>query len=276
MLRIICHEITQRKIVPTPKSLCAYFQSSIFSYVNFCTIHIFLTKTLHLFQKDTLTDQCHQSRLTNVWLAFEMKGKCGIGIYTISDERCFANQEDGTDNTPGILAISYIDLSLYYSCLWQSCAVVLVQKSDYDCLLYLWFAEYAADFETAVRATSFGRFNLILLLSCIPCSTSVIMDTNSLSYIIPTAECDLQLTPERKGIMNAVTYVGERTFYLVLQLPIWQQCSRPIPKMQVSSCPFSTQSVHGTQLGILNTLLNRSVNNWSNYRQMNDFYAWYF
>lgn len=50
-----------------------------------------------------------------------------------------------------------------------------------------------------------------------PCCMAAIYESASISYIIPTAECDLQLSLMDKGILNAVSYAGERwKFYTEL------------------------------------------------------------
>lgn len=67
----------------------------------------------------------------------------------------------------------------------------------------------AADFETAITATGFGKFNIILILIAIPTGWSSILETTSMSYVFPAAQCDLKLTLENKGFLNAITYIGQ-------------------------------------------------------------------
>lgn len=66
-----------------------------------------------------------------------------------------------------------------------------------------------ADFETAIAATGFGKFNIILLLIAIPSGWSSIFETTTMSYVFPAAQCDLSLTLENKGFLNAITYIGK-------------------------------------------------------------------
>ncbi|CAH1114448.1 unnamed protein product [Psylliodes chrysocephalus] len=65
-----------------------------------------------------------------------------------------------------------------------------------------------ANFEEAIVATGFGKFNIILLFSIIPSSFSQACEQMALSYVLPVAECDLELTLAQKGLLNAVTYAG--------------------------------------------------------------------
>ncbi|XP_045461406.1 synaptic vesicle glycoprotein 2B-like isoform X2 [Harmonia axyridis] len=66
----------------------------------------------------------------------------------------------------------------------------------------------AADFEEAISATKFGKFNLILILIAIPSGWSSIFETTTMSYVFPAAQCDLSLSLGDKGVLNAVTYIG--------------------------------------------------------------------
>lgn len=65
-----------------------------------------------------------------------------------------------------------------------------------------------ADFETAIAATGYGRFNYLLLLVAMPCCIGTVFETTTMSYVLPSAECDLRLSLVDKGTLNAVTYVG--------------------------------------------------------------------
>ncbi|XP_043866435.1 synaptic vesicle glycoprotein 2B isoform X1 [Drosophila mojavensis] len=65
-----------------------------------------------------------------------------------------------------------------------------------------------ADFETAIDAAGFGMFNILLLLVAIGAAMGTVYETSTMSYILPSAECDLHLTLIDKGILNAVTYAG--------------------------------------------------------------------
>ncbi|EDV45422.2 synaptic vesicle glycoprotein 2B [Drosophila erecta] len=68
--------------------------------------------------------------------------------------------------------------------------------------------EAVADFETAIDAAGFGMFNILLLVAAIPAAMSAVYETSTMSFILPSAECDLQLSLLDKGILNAITYAG--------------------------------------------------------------------
>lgn len=69
-----------------------------------------------------------------------------------------------------------------------------------------------ADFETALSATGFGKFNLAILAIAIPSAWSSIFETTTMSYVFPAAQCDLELTMENKGQLNASAYLGKPFF----------------------------------------------------------------
>lgn len=64
------------------------------------------------------------------------------------------------------------------------------------------------DFETAISLTGYGKFNYMLNLVAIPAAWSIVFETTTMSYILPSAECDLNLSNLDKGILNAMVYAG--------------------------------------------------------------------
>ncbi|XP_017890725.1 synaptic vesicle glycoprotein 2B-like [Ceratina calcarata] len=66
----------------------------------------------------------------------------------------------------------------------------------------------AANFEKAIAAAGYGKFQYLLLLAIIPVSWATSMDTASVAIILPSAECDLKMTFTQKGILNAIIYMG--------------------------------------------------------------------
>lgn len=65
-----------------------------------------------------------------------------------------------------------------------------------------------ADFERAIKATGYGKFNYLLLLAVLPASFSSIFSSSTMSYVLPSAECDLQLTMFDKGLLNSMAFAG--------------------------------------------------------------------
>lgn len=67
----------------------------------------------------------------------------------------------------------------------------------------------AADFETAITATGFGKFNVILIAVILPAAFSHVFETATMSYVLPVAQCDLSLSLQDKGTLNAITFAGK-------------------------------------------------------------------
>uniref|UniRef100_U5EQ91 Putative transmembrane transport n=1 Tax=Corethrella appendiculata TaxID=1370023 RepID=U5EQ91_9DIPT len=65
-----------------------------------------------------------------------------------------------------------------------------------------------ADFEQAIELTGYGRFHYILLAICGLVSTSEEMDVISMSFILPSAQCDLNLNTQTKGWLNSIIFIG--------------------------------------------------------------------
>lgn len=65
-----------------------------------------------------------------------------------------------------------------------------------------------ADFERAIELTGYGKFHYILLAVCGFVSTSEEMDVISMSFILPSAQCDLQLNTHTKGWLNSIIFIG--------------------------------------------------------------------
>ncbi|XP_053949592.1 synaptic vesicle glycoprotein 2B-like isoform X2 [Anastrepha ludens] len=65
-----------------------------------------------------------------------------------------------------------------------------------------------AEFETAMNVAGFGTFNILLLICALPAAMATVLETSVISYILPSAECDLKLSLIDKGLLNGITYVG--------------------------------------------------------------------
>lgn len=65
-----------------------------------------------------------------------------------------------------------------------------------------------ADFEQAIELTGYGKFHYLLLAICGLVSTSEEMDVISMSYILPSAQCDLDLNTKTKGWLNSIIFIG--------------------------------------------------------------------
>lgn len=65
-----------------------------------------------------------------------------------------------------------------------------------------------ADFERAIELTGYGKFHYLLLTVCGFVSTSEEMDVISMSFILPSAQCDLNLNTHAKGWLNSIIFIG--------------------------------------------------------------------
>ncbi|CAH1126950.1 unnamed protein product [Ceutorhynchus assimilis] len=65
-----------------------------------------------------------------------------------------------------------------------------------------------ADFEKAITTAKWGKFHLMVYAIAITSGWSSMLETTSMSYVFPAAECDLNLNLEHKGLLNAITYAG--------------------------------------------------------------------
>jgi len=57
--------------------------------------------------------------------------------------------------------------------------------------------------------TGFGKFNYLLIATLLPAACGQLFGTGTMSYVLPSAECDLELTNVHKGALNACTYAGK-------------------------------------------------------------------
>lgn len=65
-----------------------------------------------------------------------------------------------------------------------------------------------ADFEQAIELTGYGKFHYLLLVVCGFVSTSEEMDVICMSFILPSAQCDLKLNTTSKGWLNSIIFIG--------------------------------------------------------------------
>lgn len=54
----------------------------------------------------------------------------------------------------------------------------------------------------------YGKFHYFLLAVCGFVSTSEEMDVISMSFILPSAQCDLKLNTQAKGWLNSIIFIG--------------------------------------------------------------------
>lgn len=56
--------------------------------------------------------------------------------------------------------------------------------------------------------SEYGKFHYFLLAVCGFVSTSEEMDVISMSFILPSAQCDLKLDTQAKGWLNSIIFIG--------------------------------------------------------------------
>lgn len=62
--------------------------------------------------------------------------------------------------------------------------------------------------ENALAATGFGKFNYALIILTGAVLGSVFLETVSINFILPVAQCDFNMTTENKGLLSGVGFMG--------------------------------------------------------------------
>lgn len=63
-------------------------------------------------------------------------------------------------------------------------------------------------YEHALKIIGYGKFHIILLVLCGWAVSSDAIEVLSVSFMLPSAQCDLKLTSQDKGWLNAIIFVG--------------------------------------------------------------------
>ena len=69
-------------------------------------------------------------------------------------------------------------------------------------------SQAGCDYDTALARTGYGRFHYLLMFVCGWANASDAVEILCISFLLPSAECDLELTPARKGWLSAILFVG--------------------------------------------------------------------
>lgn len=64
------------------------------------------------------------------------------------------------------------------------------------------------DYDSALEKAGFGKFHYILLLVCGLANASDAIEVLCISFLLPSAECELKLTSSDKGWLSAVMFIG--------------------------------------------------------------------
>jgi hypothetical protein len=87
--------------------------------------------------------------------------------------------------------------------------------------------------EDALVLCKFGKFHIRLMLTTLAASCAAMMVTTTTSYVLPNAECDLDMTMVEKGLLTSMPFFGNLFYYfemITVQLLISAQHSRFIPE----------------------------------------------
>ncbi|XP_045197284.2 synaptic vesicle glycoprotein 2C-like isoform X2 [Mercenaria mercenaria] len=68
--------------------------------------------------------------------------------------------------------------------------------------------EEPVPYEAALKSIGYGRFHIILLALCGWAVSSDAIEVLSVSFMLPSAQCDLKLSSQDKGWLNAIIFVG--------------------------------------------------------------------
>lgn len=85
-----------------------------------------------------------------------------------------------------------------------------------------------SDFEEAIAATGYGKFNIGLMLCTLPAFWSAVSVTSSISYIFTRAQCDMGLSLLDMGTITAMTYGG-----MISSAMVWGFLSDTLGRRQI-------------------------------------------
>ncbi|KAL0831723.1 hypothetical protein ABMA28_001266 [Loxostege sticticalis] len=94
-------------------------------------------------------------------------------------------------------------------------------------------AQEPSDFEAAITATGYGRFNVCLMLCTLPAFWSAVSVTSSVSYIFTRAQCDMNLSLLDMGTINAITYGG-----MISSAMVWGFLSDTLGRRRIMAYGF--------------------------------------
>ncbi|XP_069966127.1 synaptic vesicle glycoprotein 2A isoform X1 [Bactrocera oleae] len=66
----------------------------------------------------------------------------------------------------------------------------------------------AISFSEALSLTGFGKFNYFLIFISGMVLANVLLETAAMGFILPIAQCDLNLTNQDKGVLSAISFAG--------------------------------------------------------------------
>lgn len=71
-------------------------------------------------------------------------------------------------------------------------------------------------FDEALKKSGFGKFNLVFITLAGGVMACAFIELTSVNFVLPVAQCDLDLTSSNKGILSAIGYIG-----VILSSHLW-------------------------------------------------------
>lgn len=62
--------------------------------------------------------------------------------------------------------------------------------------------------EDAIERTGFGRFNYVLIILTGAILGCVFVETVAINFILPVAQCELNMSNQDKGILSGIGFIG--------------------------------------------------------------------
>uniref|UniRef100_A0A170Y9D7 Synaptic vesicle glycoprotein 2c-like protein n=1 Tax=Triatoma infestans TaxID=30076 RepID=A0A170Y9D7_TRIIF len=98
----------------------------------------------------------------------------------------------------------------------------------------------SVDFETAISKAGYGKFNYFLLLLTIPAASSSGWVTGAMSFVLPVAGCDMNLTSLDKAWLNSAPYAG-----MIISAFFWGFLSDTFGRQRLLTFGFLADSIMG-------------------------------
>ena len=70
-------------------------------------------------------------------------------------------------------------------------------------------------YEKCLATIGFGKFHYFLLLVCGLANASDAIEILCISFVLPSAECDLKMSTSDKGFLSSMTFVGKCFRFLI-------------------------------------------------------------
>ncbi len=65
-----------------------------------------------------------------------------------------------------------------------------------------------SSYEQALSIVGLGKFHLMLYIVCALANASDAIEILCVSFVLPTAECDLNMSTADKGYLSSITFFG--------------------------------------------------------------------